>query len=954
MAFLKTAAAPVEQKSVERDDWNSIRKRADIGGSFSRRSANDGVDLNEYSPDDYLLSHCTIIASVDTEEPPNVKTGDSIYEGGREITRPYSDYYIDPDTDQYINQNSDSWERNLLLQTYDTFIGAENYVEHVQIPEKSKGKVIDAVARDLGDTIYVDILVATNRKHEDLVESIESGDLDTLSMGCFPAGTPVTLASGASKPIDDIEIGDEVYTHEGEAKEVTSVQQRMWHRDLVEIETPASNDPLRATDNHPFLAVRPQEECACGCGEEVHFRESDDAKKRLRSRFKQGHDKRILNGNADYDEDERDRREKLEEIREIETEWVEAGDLKENDWLVFPESDVTSSPDDVSESDARLMGYYLAEGNILRDELGDLQSVEFTFGLHERDTIVREVSRILDKKEIDYSIYDREDKSTSVVRAHDRSLAAFLHDNCSHYADEKEINRDDLLLWPSYLKKSLIGAYLNGDGYVTEQGGVKASTVSYQLHQQIRRMLGTLGIRTSEWCKTEHEGKATLHQASEIGRQENNRLPVYELNISKSQRHHLQEFTKWETPSDVRSLSQDNVEGMVLVPVREISRVPCEEDVVYDFEVEEDHSYVVDGYAVHNCTISYSLCSKCGNLAADETDLCHHVRHQKGQTFVDENGVERKIAEICGHREDPESVKFIEASWVASPAFDGAVMRKILGEDEINENPSVEQSIAEKLDQAHSIDLNQLGNATASGVSGMDNFLKSARKKGASADQIKEAVAEGVREGLKESDFNHRFHESQTNKYGQGFGGGGGGDEGEGDEELDLSDLSEEVKDLVGEMVVEDFEEMAKDEDKEWSWETNPMDQSTHDTVIHSTMIQSYDAFKSRYSSMIGDKDRERSVFLALWNASQNGWDSLRESSSVSNKDIVGALYIKESDFSGGNPVSPELYRCLVRVGGTSNYDNKEAFLRTCSLALGRELTDQEKKELIKRGKLLK
>ena len=53
-----------------------------------------------------------------------------------------------------------------------------------QIPELSKGKVIDAVLREVPvgkdkegkdiATYYVDILVATNRKHKDLVAKIET------------------------------------------------------------------------------------------------------------------------------------------------------------------------------------------------------------------------------------------------------------------------------------------------------------------------------------------------------------------------------------------------------------------------------------------------------------------------------------------------------------------------------------------------------------------------------------------------------------------------------------------------------------------------------------------------------------------------------------------------------------------------------------------------------------
>jgi hypothetical protein len=93
-------------------------------------------------------------------------------------------YRITPETDMFINANMDSWERSLLSLTYKTFEGAENYVEHIQIKELSKGKIIDAVARDMGVAVYIDILVATDRKHTELVKEIMAGTISTLSMGC--------------------------------------------------------------------------------------------------------------------------------------------------------------------------------------------------------------------------------------------------------------------------------------------------------------------------------------------------------------------------------------------------------------------------------------------------------------------------------------------------------------------------------------------------------------------------------------------------------------------------------------------------------------------------------------------------------------------------------------------------------------------------------------------------
>lgn len=131
------------------------------------------VDWKRFNQDDYLFSHCTIVSSVSTEE---------------------NGYYIDPVCSPLVNNNGNAWSNEVLLATFRTFCGAENYLEHIQVPELSKGKIIDAVLRPVryknasvgeSDVFFCDILVATEKKHDELVNKIASGQLTTMSMGCL-------------------------------------------------------------------------------------------------------------------------------------------------------------------------------------------------------------------------------------------------------------------------------------------------------------------------------------------------------------------------------------------------------------------------------------------------------------------------------------------------------------------------------------------------------------------------------------------------------------------------------------------------------------------------------------------------------------------------------------------------------------------------------------------------
>ena len=152
-----------------RQDWNSLSR----GHGGVRVAREIEVDWGSFTSDSHLFTHATIVASVATE-----KNG----------------YYINPACSELVNNNGNAWTNEVLLSTFRSFVGGENYLEHIQIPELSKGKILDAVIRPVhyqdskgreADVYYTDILVATNRKHAGLVDKIAKGKLNTMSMGCL-------------------------------------------------------------------------------------------------------------------------------------------------------------------------------------------------------------------------------------------------------------------------------------------------------------------------------------------------------------------------------------------------------------------------------------------------------------------------------------------------------------------------------------------------------------------------------------------------------------------------------------------------------------------------------------------------------------------------------------------------------------------------------------------------
>lgn len=163
-------------------EWKELTKSSRGGLRMAFRDLK--VNWKIYNNKDYLFTHDSIVASVATEAD------------GFTIKQPCW---------ELVNANGNAWTNEVLLHCYKTFVGGENYYEHVQIPSMSKGKILDAIIREVthrGEKIYVvDILVATNRIHHSLVERIEKGELNTMSMG---ATARLVQCSVCGKIIDTI------------------------------------------------------------------------------------------------------------------------------------------------------------------------------------------------------------------------------------------------------------------------------------------------------------------------------------------------------------------------------------------------------------------------------------------------------------------------------------------------------------------------------------------------------------------------------------------------------------------------------------------------------------------------------------------------------------------------------------------------------------------------------
>jgi len=157
-----------------------------------------------------------------------------------------------------VNKNFDGFESHELKKAHQTFVGRPVFVNHQNLNyRKTRGIVRGSVYKENGTDKYIDLLIEVDAKaYPRLAAEIEAGRLDGVSMGCFAPNTLITMADGSTKPIEKIEIDDEILTHRGNVEPVTYVMVRHYDGLIVTLNVSNLDNPIVMTSEHPIW-VRP-------------------------------------------------------------------------------------------------------------------------------------------------------------------------------------------------------------------------------------------------------------------------------------------------------------------------------------------------------------------------------------------------------------------------------------------------------------------------------------------------------------------------------------------------------------------------------------------------------------------------------------------------------------------------------------------------------------------------
>ncbi|MGW2074223.1 DNA cytosine methyltransferase [Streptomyces sp. NPDC001953] len=364
-------------------------------------------------------------------------------------------------------------------------------------------------------------------------------DVFWASPECFPAGTLILTRRG-HVPIEDVQVGDEVFTHQRRWRQVTRTMRKT--AETVMVKGVGHAGGIETTAEHPFYT---------------------------RQRAKVWQDKKHgyrwhLTG---------------------EPEWTEAKNLAGRMWATpLDFSEELPVPEvggrggvEFSPEFWWLVGRWLGDGSLRYDpdrSGKNRYDMLVTCGHHEADDLAKRLDAVL----CGLTWYRREQRTVTVFAACHRGLVEWLVEHFGRHSYGKTIPAWALSM-PVEWRRALLDGYLSADGSVSGPYA-QAATVSKRLALGIRMLANSLGHVANL------SGPRTRKGVRRIEGRVLNERPQWNVN--------------WITDGPKHSFHVDQ-DGYRWAPVKSVE--PTGRTVeVFNLSVADDESYMADGAMSHNCT----------------------------------------------------------------------------------------------------------------------------------------------------------------------------------------------------------------------------------------------------------------------------------------------------------------------------------------------------------------
>ena len=389
---------------------------------------------------------------------------------------------------------------------------------------------------------YFRINAAKTGQFERTLIIADDGAYVSYLEGCLPGDEEVSYGDEL-RSVRDVAIGDTVLNSLGEEARVAKIMRRPYAGELITITPRSPANRFSVTTEHPVLVI-PRAQVSRGT--------------------------RGPNRLADID---------ARKLVQASPQFVRASELRLGDLLCYPINKVERDEATLEDDFLRLLGYYVAEGCVTH--FNGCPAVEWCFGAHELEYIedvCRLVHQLTGKRPS--VAHDRRKNGVYLV-TYSKELCFLMERHGGKYAHAKRFSKTVMDLPPARQKLAL-DTYYRGDGSVSQRGklrGIRATTVSRTLAFQLQEIWSRNGVfvfvhERRAFTETMRDGRTIRHR------------PAWVLYHSEGARGR-------------RAIRHGD---MFLVPILRIERRP-HEGHVYNFEtVAEPHSYLVKGFAVHNCT----------------------------------------------------------------------------------------------------------------------------------------------------------------------------------------------------------------------------------------------------------------------------------------------------------------------------------------------------------------
>jgi predicted CoA-substrate-specific enzyme activase len=436
--------------------------------------------------------------------------------------------------------------------------------------------------------------------------ALKSKNPTTVSSRCLTEDNYLLTTEGV-KSIKDIRVGDFVFS-KGQFKKVTQKYERKYTGWLHKIYRRYSADtPLILSSRHPVLAIKTK---LCPY-KKYNYICREDCDKSIRPRCQ------------------------LRFYRDYSPQWIKVKDLKPYDLIVTPKHNTSISdprniiiPIDRSyfspkkknffeaskfldKNLMRLCGYYLAEGCTFTDNKGKYET-QFALNEAEKGHIedIRNLMCLIFKTSRG-GIYQNFYTGNGIQLKFGSRAAHIFLKQFGQGAPNKKIPWWVFDLPRDYLME-LIKGFWRGDGSYANIDHLTFYSSSPHLIEGLYVILEKCGYIASKKKYFEDDiGTVTSHKRGRenpIIRQH----PLYKLDLGGKQMQKLYEDLDIKPSKEIQEFFKRrkrtyqiayNKEDYIFYPIRKIEKEKVKNVKVYNLEIEDTHSYLVNGFLCKNCTI---------------------------------------------------------------------------------------------------------------------------------------------------------------------------------------------------------------------------------------------------------------------------------------------------------------------------------------------------------------